>query len=359
REFFSKDISNEKNLKNYYIVKPDDFVYNPRISTLAPVGPIKRNKLGRVGVMSPLYYVFRLFENIDYDYLEYYFQSTKWHKFMRLNGDSGARSDRFSIKNSVLITMPIPYPCVIEQYKIGKLFIQLNKMLYLHQRKINILKQIKKSYFNKMFPELNNNISSMRFRGFTTPWEDKKLNELFIKSGSGGTPRSNVTEYYNGDVPFLSITDITKSDGYIYKTDKKISKKGLENSAAWVVPAGSISLAMYASVGKIAILKIDVATSQAFYNMIFDNNLIRDFVYQSLSKANEFDEWNKFISTGTQKNLNAEKVKNFTIKIPPEELEIHEINQTLINFDTIIKKYKNKLCLLQNLKQQFLNKMFI
>src|SRR5699024_1003934 len=108
REFFSKDISNEKNLKNYYIVKPDDFVYNPRISTLSPVGPIKRNKLGRDGVMSPLYYVFRLFENIDYDYLEYYFQSTKWHKFIRLNGDSGARSDRFSIKNSVLITMPIP-----------------------------------------------------------------------------------------------------------------------------------------------------------------------------------------------------------------------------------------------------------
>ena len=293
---------------------------------------------------------------IDSFFIFYLLQTPRFMSIANLSsGTKMPRSDWRIISNSYF-TVPNNFH---EESKIGRFFNQFAKIIELHQRKINILKQIKKSYFNKMFPELNNNISSMRFRGFTTPWEDKKLNELFIKSGSGGTPRSNVTEYYNGDIPFLSITDITKSDGYIYKTDKKISEKGLENSAACVVPAGSISLAMYASVGKIAILKIDVATSQAFYNMIFDNNLIRDFVYQSLSKANEFDEWNKFISTGTQKNLNAEKVKNFTIKIPPEGLEIHEINQTLINFDTIIKKYKNKLCLLQNLKQQFLNKMFI
>jgi type I restriction enzyme S subunit len=49
REFFDKDISNEENIDGYYIVKNDDFVYNPRISTFAPVGPIKRNKLGRDG----------------------------------------------------------------------------------------------------------------------------------------------------------------------------------------------------------------------------------------------------------------------------------------------------------------------
>ena len=59
RDFFDKDISNKKNLSGYYVVQPDDFVYNPRISNLAPVGPIKRNKLGRTGIMSPLYYVLK------------------------------------------------------------------------------------------------------------------------------------------------------------------------------------------------------------------------------------------------------------------------------------------------------------
>jgi type I restriction enzyme S subunit len=74
REFFDKDISNEENIDGYYIVKNDDFVYNPRISTFAPVGPIKRNKLGRDGVMSPLYYVFRT-HDIDPTYLEHFFHN--------------------------------------------------------------------------------------------------------------------------------------------------------------------------------------------------------------------------------------------------------------------------------------------
>ncbi|EQC1993769.1 restriction endonuclease subunit S, partial [Listeria monocytogenes] len=92
REFFNKDISNEKNLNGYYIVRENDFVYNPRISNYAPVGPIKRNKLGRIGIVSPLYYVFRTFDT-NQSFLEYYFDGTVWHNFMLLNGDSGARAD--------------------------------------------------------------------------------------------------------------------------------------------------------------------------------------------------------------------------------------------------------------------------
>ena len=59
RDFFDKDISNVSSIKGYYVVKENDFIYNPRISNYAPVGPIKRNKLGRIGVVSPLYFVFR------------------------------------------------------------------------------------------------------------------------------------------------------------------------------------------------------------------------------------------------------------------------------------------------------------
>ncbi|WP_277563361.1 restriction endonuclease subunit S [Escherichia coli] len=79
RDFFDKDISNEKNLTNYYIVEENDFVYNPRISNYAPVGPINRNKLGRTGIMSPLYTVFKV-ENINKLFLEYYFKTSQWHK---------------------------------------------------------------------------------------------------------------------------------------------------------------------------------------------------------------------------------------------------------------------------------------
>ena len=57
-DFFDHDVSNGDNIRGYFVVEPDDFVYNPRISTTAPFGPIKRNKLERTGAMSPLYYVF-------------------------------------------------------------------------------------------------------------------------------------------------------------------------------------------------------------------------------------------------------------------------------------------------------------
>jgi type I restriction enzyme S subunit len=150
REFFDKDISNEENIDGYYIVRNDDFVYNPRISNLAPVGPIKRNKLGRDGVMSPLYYVFRI-HDIDQTYLEHFFSGTGWHRFMYLNGDSGARSDRFSIKDSVLREMPLSYPSIDEQRKIGEFLDCISNLITLHQRELEKLQNMKKALLEKMF----------------------------------------------------------------------------------------------------------------------------------------------------------------------------------------------------------------
>ena len=150
RDFFDHDIAKMSSLGGYYIVRSEDFVYNPRISTSAPVGPINRNKLGRIGVMSPLYTVFRP-HDIDTTYLEYFFKSKYWHSFMNFNGDSGARSDRFSIKDSVFFEMPIPIPHIDEQKKIGAFLDKLDSLITLHQRKLEKLKNIKKACLEKMF----------------------------------------------------------------------------------------------------------------------------------------------------------------------------------------------------------------
>ena len=150
-DFFDKNISNSQNLNNYYVVQNDDFVYNPRISSLAPVGPIKRNKLGRTGVMSPLYYVFRVSE-VDYTFLETYFNSTKWHNFMKENGDTGARADRFAIKDTTFVQMPISLPCNLsEQTAIGNFFRQLDRLITLHQRKVKSLQKLRKILLKKLF----------------------------------------------------------------------------------------------------------------------------------------------------------------------------------------------------------------
>ena len=134
-DYFDHDITNDANIGNYSVVHPDDFIYNPRISTVAPCGPINRNKLGRNGVMSPLYTVFSVDDTIDKLYLEHYFKTSRWHQFMFLEGNSGARSDRFSISDSIFFEMPIQCPVLEEQELIASFFDRLDSLITLHQRK--------------------------------------------------------------------------------------------------------------------------------------------------------------------------------------------------------------------------------
>ena len=150
RDFFDKDISNEKNLGGYSVVQPNDFVYNPRISNFAPVGPIKRNLLGRTGVMSPLYYVFRVIEG-DLTFIEKFFESVYWHEFMKMNGDNGVRADRFNIKDSTFEQMPIPFPDEHEQKAIGKFLYNLDMLVADQQSKLDKVTKLKTAYLSKMF----------------------------------------------------------------------------------------------------------------------------------------------------------------------------------------------------------------
>ena len=173
RDFFDHDIAKLGSLDGYYIVKNEDFVYNPRISTSAPVGPINRNKLGRTGVMSPLYTVFRP-HDIDTTYLEYFFKCGYWHSFMNFNGDSGARSDRFSIRDNVFFQMPIPIPDIDEQRKIGELLTCLDNLITLHQRKCVFLF----SFFRACI--------SMNFTASTFSWEQRKLGDIASDMVAGG-----------------------------------------------------------------------------------------------------------------------------------------------------------------------------
>ncbi|GAB3803699.1 restriction endonuclease subunit S [Virgibacillus kimchii] len=209
RDFFEKDISNKKNLSGYYIVHPDYFVYNPRISNFAPVGPIKRNKLGRTGVMSPLYYVFHT-HDVDKTYLEYYFSGNNWYKFMKLNGDSGARSDRFAIKDSVFREMPIPIPSGEEQAKVGTFFKQLDATIDLHQQELTTLKQTKQGFLQKMFPKEGEFVPELRFPGFTGDWKECKLGEVFEQT----------TNYVNPKEENLELWSLTVEKGLTPKTER-------------------------------------------------------------------------------------------------------------------------------------------
>ena len=133
-DYFDHDITNEASVNGYYVVRPNDFVYNPRISATAPCGPINRNRLNRAGVMSPLYTVFSIDDDVCKTYLEHYFKTSRWHDFMFLEGNSCARSDRFSISDSLFFEMPIWCPSLAEQEAIAQQLELADSLITLHQR---------------------------------------------------------------------------------------------------------------------------------------------------------------------------------------------------------------------------------
>ena len=266
RDFFDHDIAKLGSLDGYYIVKTEDFVYNPRISTSAPVGPINRNKLGRTGVMSPLYTVFRP-HDIDTTYLEYFFKCGYWHSFMNFNGDSGARSDRFSIRDNVFFQMPIPIPDIDEQRKIGELLTCLDNLITLHQRKFEKLTNVKKSMLEKMFPQNGSSYPEIRFKGFTDPWEQRKVSDLAEKTYGGGTPTTSNEAYWNGDIPWIQSSDVVDGKLLGVEPRKWITQDGLNNSAAQLIPGNSIAIITRVGVGKLAFMPYSYATSQDFLSL--------------------------------------------------------------------------------------------
>ncbi|NQP33808.1 restriction endonuclease subunit S [Streptococcus suis] len=283
-------------------------------------------------------------------FLKQFYSIVKW------SGIEGSTIKR--LYNENILNTEISLPTLPEQKVIGTFFSTLDQYITLHQRKLDTLKEQKKTYLKLLFPAKGQTKPDLRFQGFEDDWEEVKLGEVVEKSGSGGTPKSTNKAYYGGNIPFLSITDITQSGKYITNTEKTLTEIGLENSSAWKVPKGAISLAMYASVGKLAILKTDVATSQAFFNMVFSNEIVRDYVYFILDKAQLFNEWLPLISTGTQGNLNAQKLKEYIIPLPslPEQEAIGTFFQTL---DQEIAQVEDKLASLKETKKTLLRKLFV
>lgn len=187
--------------------------------------------------------------------------------------------------------------------------------------------------------------------------EYDKLSTLIKFGKAGGTPKSTVKDYYDGDIPFLSISDITNQGKYIKHTIKHISQKGLNNSSAWLVPKNSLILSMYASVGLPTINRVPLATSQAMISMVLKNQHEVEFIYYYLCYFKKY-KIRTFLETGTQSNINADIVKSIKIpKIKKDEKE--KITDLLIKIDQLIDNEKQILDFHKKEKKYLLKNMFI
>ena len=357
-DYFDHDITNDANIGNYSVVYPDDFVYNPRISAIAPCGPINRNKLGRNGVMSPLYTVFSVDDMINKLYLEHYFTTNRWHQFMFLEGNSGARSDRFSISDSTFFEMPIQCPVLEEQELIALFFDRLDSLITLHQRKYDKLCVLKKSMLDKMFPKGGSLYPEIRFAGFTDPWEQRKLGDVARR-----VTRKN--ENRDSDLPLTISAQYGLVDQRTFFNNQVASK---DMSGYFLLHKGEFAYNKSTSTdspwGAIKRLeKYDMGCVSTLYICFELLSGDPDF----LVTYYETDRWYKAVQLIAAEGARNHGLLNIApddffetqICIPKRIDEQRQIGAFFDRLDSLITLHQRKLELLRNIKKSMLDKMFV
>lgn len=152
-EYFSRNIVSENNLNNYYVIENGDYVYNPRVSTSAPVGPISKNYIGK-GIMSPLYTIFR-FHDTENEFFNQFFKTKYWHKYLKNVANQGARFDRMNITADDFMNMPVPAPCPNEQHKIADCLSSVDDLIMAQTKRLEALKTHKKGLMQQLFPNID------------------------------------------------------------------------------------------------------------------------------------------------------------------------------------------------------------
>lgn len=203
---------------------------------------------------------------------------------------------------------------------------------------------------------VNNNTPTLRFPEFKEEWELKKLGKI-AKVSSGGTPSRAQSNYWNGNIPWVSTTLIDFNT--ILESNEFITNDGLANSSAKLFPKGTLLMAMYGqgkTRGKVAILGIEATTNQACGAIVPNNDKLNElFLFQNL--AGRYDEIRDLSNQGGQENLSGEIIKNILITLPtlPEQQKIATF---LTAVDEKLQALKQKKSLLEQYKKGVMQKIF-
>ena len=319
------------------ITSVNEYLYNGETTFIGRKGTINKPFYydGKFWTVDTLFYT-HSFIDVTPKFVFCLFQTINW---LRYNEASGVPS----LSKDTIEKIKIKRPRQSEQKKITNLLFVLDERIATQNKIIEELECLKKEITKRLFSQKANKYN--------------RLDSLFIKGKAGGTPTSTNKEYYNGNIPFLSINDITTQGKYIYNTEKYITQMGLDNSSAWIVPKGCLIISMYASVGLVAINCIPVSTSQAMFAIqLKDENLI-DYLYYYLSYF-RYRHIHKYLETGTQSNINADIVRSILIPDYGYDMNIKIAN----SIKSIDDKIKNEVFIKEQYtlqKQHLLRHMFI
>lgn len=352
-DYFDREIVTKENLVNYGIIEPNDFVYNPRVSVTAPVGPISRNKLSR-GIMSPLYLIFG-FNGGDINFFEHYFKGNSWHNYLRAKANYGARFDRINIGTKEFMDMPIPYPSLAEQKKIADCLSSLDKYIDATKRKLELLKEHKKGLMQRLFPAKGKTTPELRFQEFQNDgeWQIVSLGEI-----------TSVVNRRNKSNRSLPIYSINNAEGFVPQSQQfagmDSEARGYDISAYKIIGKHTFAYnparINVGSIGYSGELK-DILISSLYVCFKTMDNVDDDFLMCFFNSYifNQAVESN--VEGGIRSYLFYENFSRIKIAIP-SLYEQKRIASCITSIEDMIKQTNKQICLLETHKNGLLQQLF-
>ncbi|MBZ5968559.1 restriction endonuclease subunit S [Leuconostoc gelidum subsp. gasicomitatum] len=337
-DFFNKQVAS-RDVTGYFLVKNGEFAYNKSYSNGYPWGAIKRLDKYDMGVLSTLYIVFRP-TKINSQFLVSYYDTTRWYREVSKNAAEGARNHGLlniaptDFFNTLLVVPKI----VDEQQKIGSFFKQLDDTIALHQRKLDLLKEQKKGYLQKMFPKNGEKVPELRFAGFADDWEERKLKEVVEKQIKG---KAQFEKLAQGDVEYLDTSRLNGGQAILTNGLKDVTLDDI--LILWDgSKAGTVYHGFEGALG---------STLKAYRTSANSK-----FIYQYL-KRHQDNIYNNY-RTPNIPHVQKDFLNVFTISVPGSD-EQAKIGSFFKKLDDTIVLHQRKLYLLKEQKKGFLQKMFV
>ena len=242
-----------------------------------------------------------------------------------------------------------------EQSAIGSFFRTLDDLLASYKNNLANHKSLKATMLSKMFPKAGQTVPEIRLDGFEGEWELLEINDLADDFQSGGTPKTNVQEYWDGDIPWIQSSDLETNCLFEIKVQKSISEKGLKNSSAKIIPKDSIAVVTRVGVGKLAVMRHEYAASQDFLSLsnLKSNIEFTAYLLYRLLQKEVTQLQGTSIKGITKVELLSKKV------LIPSFSEQQAIGAYFSNLDNLIAVYQEKISQLETLKKKLLQDMFI
>ncbi|MDD3815437.1 MAG: restriction endonuclease subunit S [Desulfocapsaceae bacterium] len=293
-------------------------------------------------------------ENINSHYLYTYFSAQRFRRYLKSISHIGTIA-HYTVEQAKSTPIGIPGN-IDEQFKIGTYFQKLDQMIELHQRKHEKLVTLKKAMLKKMFPQNGATTPEIRFKGFSEPWEEKKIGEICDDTHGGGTPRTSEASFWNGGIDWIQSSDLTSDQLTNVAPRKSITENGLRASATKIIPENSIAIVTRVGVGKLALISHKYATSQDFLSL---SKLRIDAWYALYSIWKTLQSKLHTVQGTSIKGLTKEELLSMQMLIPKQEAEQQKIGTYFRKMDELIAQHGTQVAKLKQIKTACLGKMFV